>query len=69
MFHGKISRKSMFKSLYITTGLVLGFITGFVLSTGIWLLSQTEYPYWRTVGGGTLLITVLGAIIGALVED
>ncbi len=34
-------------------------LAAFAISTGIWMLSQTNYPFIRTVGGATLVIGVI----------
>lgn len=50
-------------------GAVIGTLVGFTLASGVWLLSVTTYPYGRTVGGATLILAVVGAFVGVIVES
>ena len=38
-----------------------------VFASGLWLVSQSDYPYWRTVGGATLAVLGIIALVGAAV--
>jgi len=38
-----------------------------VIGSGFWLMSGTEYPYMRTVGGAVLVVAgIWAAIVGAV---
>lgn len=43
-------------------GVLLCYLAAFVVTTGFWLLTQTEYPFVRTVGGATLVFGSLAAV-------
>lgn len=41
-----------------------GYMLAFIVSTGFWLMSLTDYPFVRTVGGATLIVGTVMAAIG-----
>jgi hypothetical protein len=48
----------------------IGFaVLGWMLSTGMYLVTMTTYPYERVVGGGALLFAVLGGLVGLVVAS
>lgn len=51
----------------ILGGALLSTALIFLIGSGIWLLSLTSYPFWPTVGGGSLIAAGIGAIIGGCV--
>lgn len=53
--------KTLFDSLI---GAVMGGLVVWGLSSGLYLMSLTTYPYWNIVGGAVLIGAVIGGLIG-----
>jgi hypothetical protein len=47
----------------ILGGITIGGVLMWLFGTGLWLLTNTNYPYLRTVGGGVVLGVGVAALI------
>ena len=52
------------KTFGTSIGIALGTVIGLLTGTGVWLMSQTDYSYGSCVGGWTLMVAGVGAIVG-----
>jgi hypothetical protein len=61
-------RRELRSLLVVATCFALGLACGFVAAAGLWLVSQTTYPFARTTCGGALIVGAIAGAIAALVE-
>lgn len=45
------------------SAILTGYILAFVLSAGVWMVSLTDYPFARVVGGATLALGTVLALV------
>lgn len=64
LLHGEALMRILVGAIY---GALLAGLFMFVAASGVHLMSLTTYPYWQTVGGATIIATVVGAAIGMIV--
>jgi uncharacterized membrane protein len=50
-------------------GFVATFVLVFLLGTGLWIGTLSNYPYLKVVGGWSLATAVLGALVAIIIES